>query len=46
MIYNLLNYVIYLFSYRDFNLADIDQFSENVTNGGQRPRTCAYFKSS
>ena len=32
MIYNLLSYVIYLFRYRNFNLADIDQFSENVTN--------------
>ena len=25
---------MYLFRYRDFNLTDIDQFSENVTNGG------------
>ena len=39
MIYNLLSYVIYLFHCRDFNLADIFQFSENVTNGGQRPQT-------
>ena len=46
MIYNLLSYIIYLFRYRHFNLAHIDQFSENVTNGGQRPRTCAYFKYS
>ena len=46
MIYNLLSYVIYLFRYRDFNFADIDQFLENVTIGGQRPRTCAYFKYS
>ena len=37
MIYNLLSYVKYLFRYRDFNLADIDQFSKNVTNGRQRP---------
>ena len=43
MIYNLLSYVIYLFRYHDFNLAGIDEFSENVTNGGQRPRACAYF---
>ena len=42
MIYNLLSYVIYLFCYRDFNLADIDQFSENVTNSGQPPRTVAF----
>ena len=46
MIYNLFSYAIYLFRYRDFNLADIDQFSENVTNGGQRPLTYAYFKYS
>ena len=46
MIYNLLSYVMYLFRYCDFNLADIDQFSENVNNGGQQPRTCAYFKYS
>ena len=39
MIYNFLSYIIYLFRYRDFNLADIDEFSENVTNGVQRPRT-------
>ena len=46
MIYNLLSYVIYLFRYPDFNLADIDKFSENVTNGEQRPQTYAYFKYS
>ena len=46
MIYNLLSYVIYLFHYCDFNFADIDQFSENVTNGAQRPQPCAYFKYS
>ena len=37
---------MYLFRYRDFNLTDIDQFSENVTNGGQRSQTYAYFKYS
>ena len=46
MIYDLLSYVVYLLRYHDFNLADIDQFSENVTNGGQRPQTDAYFKYS
>ena len=44
MICNLLSYVTYLFRYRNLNFADIDQFSENVTYGGQRPQTCAYFK--
>ena len=32
MIYDLLSYIIYLFRYRDFNLAVIDQFFENVTS--------------
>ena len=44
--YYLLSYIIYLFHYGDFNLADIDQFSENVTNGGQRLQTYHCFKYS
>ena len=46
MIYNLWSYIIYLFRFRNFNLADIDQLSENVTNGRQRPQTYAYLKYS
>ena len=46
MIYNLLSYVIHLFRYHNFNLADIDQFSENDTYDGQGPRAYAFFKYS
>ena len=35
--------VIYLLRYQDFNLGVIVNFSENVSNGGRRPRTYGYF---
>ena len=46
MIFYLLSYVVHLLPYRDFSLADIDQFSANAINGGHRPQSDAYFKYS
>ena len=46
MIYSLLSCVILFLCYRDFNLADIDQFSKKLTNGGCRPPADGYFKNT
>ena len=44
MISILFTCVIYLLRYHNFNLGDIVQFSENVSNGGRRSRTHVFFK--